>query len=449
MRLPTRPPSWISLITSSNKPFEIINDPEGRRLIQRANAAYWHWDQLRRRPLPKGWKAEEVWVALKLARESQAREFGLRSKNGEPYRLSLPEEALHDLHEIDKGLGGNIGIDEPEGAKEDRQRYLINSLMEEAIASSQIEGAATTRKVAKDMLRGNRQPRTHGERMILNNYRTICMLRDFKDRPLSDDLVIDIQRSMTQDTLENPLDEGRIRSASDRVEVVDVRDGEVLHVPPHADELPERLKALCAFANQETDLGFLHPVIMAILVHFWLSYDHPFVDGNGRTARALFYWSMLRSGYWLFEFLPISRIINQSPVRYSRAFLYAESDQCDATYFIMFHLRAIRMALRDLHSYLTRRQRTIRETRQLLVHFPELNYRQIALLHDAVTDPRKAVTFATHRGKYRVSYGTAHADLTELVERGLLIRVRHGRQFVLYPANDLAERLHAMETKQD
>lgn len=43
-----------------------------------------------------------------------------------------------------------------------------------------------------------------------------------------------------------------------------------------------------------------------------IAYMHPFVDGNGRTARALFYWYMLKSGYWLTEYLSISRVIAKS-----------------------------------------------------------------------------------------------------------------------------------------
>ena len=66
--------------------------------------------------------------------------------------------------------------------------------------------------------------------------------------------------------------------------------------------------------------GFLHPVIRSILLHFWVAYDHPFVDGNGRNARALFYWSMLRHGFWLAEFFSISHEILKAPRKYYRAF---------------------------------------------------------------------------------------------------------------------------------
>lgn len=52
-------------------------------------------------------------------------------------------------------------------------------------------------------------------------------------------------------------------------------------------------------------------------LHFMLGYEHPFVDGNGRVARAMFDWAMLRNGYWLFEFISVSRIIRQAPAKYA------------------------------------------------------------------------------------------------------------------------------------
>ena len=58
------------------------------------------------------------------------------------------------------------------------QRFLVNSLMEEAIRSSQLEGATTSRRVAKEMLRTGREPRDRSERMIANNYRALQFMRE-------------------------------------------------------------------------------------------------------------------------------------------------------------------------------------------------------------------------------------------------------------------------------
>ncbi len=130
---------------------------------------------------------------------------------------------------------------------------------------------------------------------------------------------------------------------------------EILHDPPKAHELPDRIELFCEFANsQKHDPRFIHPVVKGILLHFWLAYIHPFADGNGRTARALFYWYMLANDYWLFEYLPISYHLKKSRAQYEKAFLYAEQDGDDATYFIVYHLKAIERALRSLQDYLAK-----------------------------------------------------------------------------------------------
>src|SRR5262249_46303965 len=156
------------------------------------------------------------------------------------------------------------------------------------------------REVAKEMLRTGRAPATDDERMVLNNYQTMQDIREYKDQPLTKELVFRIHRLITNETLKDPTAAGRFRR-DDQHRVVGDEYGEVFPEPPPAAELEERMAAMCDFANGKTPEGFIHPVLRAIILHFWLAYDHPFVDGNGRTARALFYWSMLRHNFWLCE----------------------------------------------------------------------------------------------------------------------------------------------------
>jgi len=138
---------------------------------------------------------------------------------------------------------------------------------------------------------------------------------------------------MTRGTLPDELCGQLQKPGDERVHVASNVTGEILHEPPAAKELPARLERLCDFANKQIEgESFLHPVIRAILVHLWLAYDHPFVDGNGRTARALFYWAMLREGYWLFEFISISMLLKKASAQYGRSFLYTKTDDYDATY---------------------------------------------------------------------------------------------------------------------
>jgi Fic family protein len=222
--------------------------------------------------------------------------------------------------------------------------------------------------------------------------------------------------------------------------VFDRLTGELRHTPPAAEQLPARLDAMCAFANDQPTEGFLHPVVRSILLHFWLAFDHPFEDGNGRTARAIFYWSMLKHGYWLTEFLSISRILSKAPGKYGQSFMFTETDDLDTTYFILNQLRVISRAIDELHAFLAQKVRQVRDTERLLRRM-DLNHRQIALLSHALRHPDAEYTFRSHQTSHGVVYQSARTDLLELQERGILARRRVGQRFVFTPVEDLESRL--------
>lgn len=350
MRTPETPPAIPKALAGLGRAFEHPLDPVMAEVVAESQRRYRHWDKLRFVASGRGLDPEMVWALVKAGRLANRRPLPFRGMEGERFTYSVPDVAQRELMLIDRQLAGLIGFDTQEPIPDaHKERFIRDSLMEEAISSSMLEGAATTVRVAKEMLRTGRAPRTRGERMVANNYRAIQFIRENVRTPLSREFVIELQRILTTDTLDEPEHAGRFRKSDERVVVQDAY-GEVLHEPPAAGELPARIATLCRFANAtpRTDEGFIHPVVRAIILHFQLAYDHPFCDGNGRTARALFYWSMLRAGYWLFEFLPISRLIYQAPSKYARAFLYTETDDLDCTYFVVYHLRLIGQARRDL-----------------------------------------------------------------------------------------------------
>jgi Fic family protein len=327
-----------------------------------------------------------------------------------------------------------------------RQRYLVSSLMEEAIRSSQLEGASTSRQVAKELLRTGRPPRDRGEQMILNNYRALSFMRE-QDAELTPAVVLELHRILTKDTPDSLEEAGRLQGpGEERVVVVDADTGKVLHVPPPAEQLPARLQAMCDFANEPPDgERFIHPVVRGILLHFWLAYDHPFADGNGRTARALFYWYLRTRGYWLVEYLSISRILREAPGRYTRAFLYTETDGGDTTYFLLHQLEVIERAVHELHEYLQRKTREIRDVELLMVGDARLNHRQLALLSDALRHPDRLYTIGAHATRNRVTHETARTDLAGLTDRGLLLRIRRRQGYGFVVPRDFAERLRRMD----
>jgi Fic family protein len=403
---------------------------------------YLHWDELRFRKPPAGLTHQEWWLGLKMRRQSGDRTIPLKDNRGQEFHFTVPDLVTDLLHQIDRGGGTFVEIPEPVTNAEQRDRYLVRSLMEEAITSSQLEGAATTREVAKKMLAEGRKPRDRSERMIVNNYMTMRRIIELKDKPLSTEMVFQVHEEISERALDTADGAGRFRRADEDVNVSNI-EGKVFHTPPPADELPARLEAMCDFANAKTPDFFVHPVLRGIILHFWLAYDHPFVDGNGRTARALFYWQMLHSGYWLFEFISISQFLRKAPSQYGTAFLQTETDENDLTYFIIHQAEIIRRALKELHDYVARKSSETRACLDALQKHPELNHRQQAVVSHALRHPGFAYNIAGHGARQAVTYATARADLLGLARLRLLEHRKVGRAFVFVAPKDLEARLRS------
>jgi len=404
---------------------------------------YLPWDELRYRSPPDGLTIDEYWAAVKLGRRQLQRPLPLLDRNSKPFSFALPDDVLEHVEAVNRDLSGRIAMSEQVTNPATRDRFLVSSLMEEAITSSQLEGAMTSRHVAKEMIRTGRPPRTRDERMILNNYHAMLRIREVADQDLTPDQIFEIHRVVTDGTLDNADSAGRLQRPDEvRVAVYDDK-GHVLHTPPPAFELPERMTRLCAFANGATEGGYVPPVLRAITVHFMLGYDHPFEDGNGRTARALFYWCMLRYGYWLTEFLAISRILRAAPGKYARSFLHTEQDDNDLTYFHAYQLKVLRRAVSELHQYLARKAAELHDLQRLLAAGQVFNHRQAALLSHAVRNPGAHYTTESHSRSHRTSIETARQDLRGLETVGLLVKRRRGKGFTWTPVPDLVERLQS------
>jgi Fic family protein len=440
MKMPKSPPALDTLWEQvKNKP-DLLQRAFAGDLGPLAKGKYLHWDKLLYHKPPAGLSHEEWWFALKIHRRNLSKQVPLCGKAGNKFRYLDVAPIPETLHKIDHGAGGFIQMPEQITNPDTRDQYYVRSLMEEAITSSQLEGAATTRRVAKQMIRSGRPPRDRSEQMILNNFTTMQRVTELKTEPLSKDLVLEIHRVITNKTLQDSGDTGRFRRPDERIVVGDMYN-EVFHHPPAAEQLEDRMTAMCDFANSQNSSEFIHPAIRSIILHFWLAFDHPFVDGNGRVARALFYWSMLRHGFWLFEFISISQIILKAPAKYGLAFLYTETDDNDLTYFILYHLKVIHRAIEQLHKYIKRKTERLQALEHELRGVATLNHRQRDLISHALRHPYYKYTIKSHQISNKVVYQTSRLDLLDLQNRGLLDSQKIGKTWYFTPVADLEKKL--------
>ncbi|MGN0739788.1 MAG: Fic family protein [Christensenellales bacterium] len=401
---------------------EILMNENYAHAVFKINEEYLYWDKVKYL-VPKGLKAEDFWSAVKYSRRLQTKTFKFSACNFSFTETSFMQESLHNF---DMNFGGTL-VSSNILTDKSRHYYLVSSLMEEAIASSQMEGAATTRKVAKEMLRKQAKPKDRSQQMILNNYNTIRYLSEHKNDDLTPELLLNIHKQITEKTLDDVNDEGKFRS-DNNIFVVNGITGEVAHEPPSFTVISETVEQICKFANN--DESFIHPVIKAIIIHFIISYLHPFVDGNGRTARSLFYWYMLKKGYWLTEFLSISRVIYKSKVQYEKAFLYTEHDDFDLGYFIQYNLKVLKQAFEELQIYL---ERKTKENNALLEYrIPGLNERQMQIIKICVEKPSSMFTSKDLETRFNVSVKTLRSDLEGLVSVGLMETVAINKRLTGY-----------------
>jgi len=383
-------------------------------LVDQINEEYEYWDKVKyKKPLPDGVTPEMLWSYVKGSRMRQS--VMIWNKYG--IKLCVTSQMQRLCHEFDM-LFGSFWSSDNDSQSAERKYYLASSLMEEAIYSSQMEGASTTRVVAKEMLRKNKSPQNKSQQMIVNNYNTIQYITQHRDDPLTEENLLHIHRLMTENTLDDPNNAGRFRS-NDEVVVADVVANEIVYTPPTYKEIPEFLDAICYMFNEDNPRIFLHPIIKGIIIHFMLAYMHPFVDGNGRTARALFYWYMLKENYWLTEYMSISRVIAKSKKSYEKTFRYSENDENDVGYFVAYNLRALKISFQQLSDYIQRKQRE-KKSANAFMAAGNVNQRQALILQYFAEDPDLILTVKEVQSRFSVASMTARKDLSELVQQGYL-----------------------------
>ena len=411
---------------------------------------YLYWDQLKWR-IDENDDAKKAWFATKWARSGKLKAISVFDKEDKPFYFCIPDTLQAKLFKISNMAGQ--GIIPHDSIK---RQYLISSLvMEEAISSSQLEGASTTRKVAKEILVSKRKPKTQDEQMIVNNYLLMKEIQDSKEEELSVDMILNLHKIATNYTHDNDNIAGEFR-ASDDIVIMDQEEN-ILHQPPLYGELPQRLRELCHFANEkhtgEDGSIFIHPIVKAIILHFMIGYEHPFSDGNGRTARAIFYWFMLKNGFNYFEYISISKFLKKAPKKYSMSYLYSEIDDNDLTYFIYYQVDIILKAIDDLLSYLEKKSSEYEEftgiIKDSLVLGIVLNFVQRDILKKAIKHPGRVFTALEIAADYDTAPTTARKYLNKLVKFKMLASYKDGRtKAYIAPANlqELLKRLESDKT---
>ena len=374
--------------------------------------------------VPPEVKLDELWSELVTFRQAKAEFLPFKDQADHPFWFVLTPKLQELLHRVDsQGKDSLYGV-----VKQEIQVELTEqALIEEAMFSSVIEGAFSTIARARELIVEGKTPRDTSDQMVANNGRVMRYVLEQRQAPCSIELMHAIQRLVTEKKLEREAEAGRFRDGP--VFVVNQQRQTIYDAPP-AETVPASMETLVRWINDGAQQPFIHPILRAAIIHTYLVYVHPYADGNGRTARAMFYWYLLKHRYEFFRYFSISSIIQETRERYYRVLKQMEDSGADLTYVLLYMAESVARAIEVILQRITERYRrdllfaNIKERRILL------NDRQARFLRYLAISKEKRGTIAKYQRDFKIVYETARQDLAKLEGLGILAKAKQGRQFV-------------------
>ncbi|MFL8674188.1 Fic family protein [Clostridioides sp. GD02404] len=272
-------------------------------------------------------------------------EYKNKYSTGDKIILSLKSFDNKELyyHETENILNSIDEIDRLTSSKIFKIIEDKNDLALESYYSSVIEGAFSTRKIAKSIIRGKMKPSNKSEYMIYNNHRALEYGLDNLDNLYSHKFIYNLHHILG----ENCLDSEEYEYRTEKVYVCDSK-GEIIHTGLDPLKIYNFMDELITFMENSK----VNDLVKSTIIHFYFVYVHPFSDGNGRTSRALSYLYLINKGYDTFKEFSISYMISKNRTKYYKAILDVENKGYNLTVFIEFMLKSIIQSInemRDMH----------------------------------------------------------------------------------------------------
>jgi Fic family protein len=341
----------------------------------------------------------------------------------EPKFWFYPADVIHKkINDIEK-LGKDL-FDQINKNASFKNEFLLDSAIEEAITSAIYEGAHSTRAQAEQLIASGQRPKNKDEWMLINNFNAMKWVKDNQHSELSNDVIRRLHQIVTENTLDG-----------DDVNFQGKFRNDTVFVGPHEgiahDKIETALNEMIQLATNSP--RYFHPLLKGILVHYFMGYIHPFFDGNGRTARALFYFKSIRNQLNYIELLSVSAYLRVHGKQYENSFVKVKENEFDLTYFIDFCLDSILSALQEV----SRKVNYLLKMTDLKDRF-ELSQTQIGLLQRMALHKFRTIDIEEYAQRISKSREFARQELKHLLELNLVSEIKVSKKLV-YKVN--AEKL--------
>ncbi len=290
--------------------------------------------------------------------------------------------------------------------------------------STSIEGNPLSLEEVTDLLAGRDVLAHPRDRQEVLNYAEVLRYIDRhflgQEQAITEETIRHLHALVVKDVLP-PAEAGHYRRVPVVVGVP--ATGEVVYQPPDWEDVPGLVVDLVAWLNSH-EAAELMPMLEAGIAHYELVRIHPFVDGNGRTARALATLLLVQRGFDTKRFFALDEYYNQDRASYYEALRSVDPQTQDLTEWLEYFVQGIAVEM-------VRVEQRVEELSGLYHIEVEaeqisLNPRQIRLL-DYLRRSGGSISNQEYQELFLVSKRTASNDLSELTAHGLLAVEGAGR----------------------
>lgn len=324
------------------------------------------------------------------------------------------DSIIKKINEVEN-LGQKL-FDQIENHHSFKDEFLTNATIEEAITSAIYEGSNSTRSKAKALIASGERPKNKDEWMLINNYLAMKWIKENSNLQVSNEFVQRVHEIVTKNTLKGDDENfcGKFRN-------------DTVYVGPHQgisnEKIEETLKEAISLTTNNP--RYLHSLTKGIILHYFIGYIHPFFDGNGRTARTLFYYITIKNNLKFVELLSVSAHLKEHGKRYERSFELVKEYDLDMTYFIDFCLDSLMAALAKVDKKIN----YLMKITNLIDHLG-INSNQVTLLQRMALNKYKVISIEEYAKIINKSREVARKELKDLFKKGLLKEEKKGKKFV-------------------
>jgi Fic family protein len=289
------------------------------------------------------------------------------------------------------------------------------ALILESHHSTHIEGTALSLEQAKSILEGKKVKDVNrdDEKELLNYKKGMDFLSKYlgKDDPVSEGIVRELHKILVKGVRGENADPGKYRKIQNYV--VNSRTRKVVYTPPAPLDVPHLMRELTEWINKVKDIS---PILVAGIAQFQFVHIHPFIDGNGRTARLLSTLILYKTGYDFKRIFTISEYYDKDRPAYYQAIQSVRKNHMDMTAWLEYFVDGLRSQMEEIQQkgeQLIKQDVVLQKIKKI-----GLNKRQEKAVKHLII--KGTVTVNEYQSVASCIRRTAQRDLEELVKKGII-----------------------------